>query len=53
VIGRDFDEKQSLIWNDFEQRMDEYIAAITEDIRVGGAIVVAVENVKKELFRKS
>ena len=49
VIGRDFDEKQSLIWNDFEQRMDEYIAAITEDIRV----VVAVENVKKELFRKS
>jgi phenylalanine ammonia-lyase len=49
VIGRDFDEKQSLIWNDFDQRMDEYIAAITEDIRKGGVIVDAVGNVKKEL----
>ena len=49
VIGRDFDEKKSLIWNDFEQRMDEYIAAITEDIRKGGVIVDAVGNVKKDL----
>ena len=50
VIGREFDEKQALIWNDYEQAMDAYIAAITADIQASGKIVQAVGNVKRSLF---
>ena len=50
VIGRDFDEKQALIWNDYEQAMDDYIAGITKDIMEGGVIVQAIEKVKTSLF---
>ncbi len=50
VIGRQFDDKQALIWNDYEQGMDLYIAAITGDIQAGGKIVQAVEKVKGALF---
>jgi phenylalanine ammonia-lyase len=49
VIGRDFDEKQALVWNDYEQAMDAWIAAITQDIKTGGKIVQAVEFVKDRL----
>lgn len=51
VIGRDFDEAKALIWNDYEQAMDAWIAAITDDIRNGGQIVQAVAGVKETLFR--
>jgi phenylalanine ammonia-lyase len=49
VIGRQFSAEQALIWNDYEQAMDAYIAAITEDIRQGGKIVRAVSGVREVL----
>jgi phenylalanine ammonia-lyase len=49
VIGRQFSAEQALIWNDYEQAMDAYIAAITEDIRQGGKIVRAVAGVREAL----
>jgi phenylalanine ammonia-lyase len=49
VIGRQFSAEQALIWNDYEQTMDAYIAAITEDIRQGGKIVRAVAGVREAL----
>lgn len=50
VIGRSFDKDQALIWNDYEQGMDTYIEAITEDIKTGGKIVQAVQKVKTQLI---
>ena len=49
VIGREFDGDKALIWNDYEQAMDAYIAAITEDIRAGGKIVQAVTGIRNSL----
>jgi len=49
VIGREFDETRTLVWNDYEQAMDGWIAAITADIRAGGKIVRAVSEVKHRL----
>ncbi len=51
VIGREFDEARTLVWNDYEQAMDSWIAAITADIRAGGKIVQAVSEVKDRLAR--
>ncbi len=51
VIGREFDEARTLVWNDYEQAMDGWIAAITADIRAGGKIVQAVSEVKDRLAR--
>lgn len=50
VIGRKLEKDRALIWNDYEQAMDAYIAAITDDIRNGGAIVQAMAKVKDALF---
>jgi len=50
VIGRSFDKDRALIWNDHEQQLDTYIAALTHDIKTGGKIQAAVESVKKSLF---
>jgi len=50
VIGRDMDTDKALIWNDYEQAMDAYIAAITTDIQAGGKIVQAVAGVRDSLF---
>jgi len=49
VIGRQFDESRTLVWNDYEQAMDGWIAAITADIRAGGKIVRSVTEVKDRL----
>ena len=49
AIGRSFDKDRALIWNDSEQQLDEYIAAITNDIQAGGKIQNAVEVVKQAL----
>ena len=53
VIGRDFDKDRALIWNDYEQAMDVYIEAITQDIQAGGKIVQAMDGVKQVLFAGS
>jgi phenylalanine ammonia-lyase len=50
TIGRDFDESRALIWNDYEQQLDLYIAAITDDIRRGGKIAAAIEPLRQTLF---
>ena len=47
VIDRELDEGRTLIWNDYEQSMDAYIAAITADIQSGGKIVQAVEKIRQ------
>jgi len=49
VIGRQFDDTRTLVWNDYEQAMDGWIAAITADIRAGGKIVRSVTEVKDRL----
>ncbi|MDT8398077.1 MAG: aromatic amino acid ammonia-lyase [Pseudomonadales bacterium] len=50
VIGRDFSADRALIWNDHEQAMDVYIAAIAADIGKGGKIVQAMQKVRAELL---
>lgn len=50
VIGKSFDKKQALVWNDYEQGMDAWIAAITADIKTGGKIVQAMQQVKATLI---
>jgi len=42
VIGQQFSADKALFRNDYEQRIDEYIEAITLDIRKSGKIVQAV-----------
>ena len=49
AIGQPFDEKRALVWNDDEQELDIWIAAIAADIRSGGRVVDAVEAVRNAL----
>jgi phenylalanine ammonia-lyase len=49
VIGRSFDKNKALVWNDDEQELDAYIAALTEDIKAGGTVATAVDDVRRQL----
>ncbi|MGA0934495.1 MAG: HAL/PAL/TAL family ammonia-lyase [Pseudohongiellaceae bacterium] len=50
VIGRQFDADKALIWNDYEQAIDAYIAAITDDIRGSGKIVQSMQGALQGLL---
>jgi len=39
-----------LIWNDYEQAIDAYIAAITDDIRGSGKIVQSMQGALQGLL---
>jgi len=49
VLGRSRDRERALIWNDDEQQLDHYIAAITDDIRTHGDIVTSLADVTARL----
>jgi len=49
VIGQQFSADKALFRNDYEQRIDEYIEAITLDIRKSGKIVQAVAATRNAL----
>jgi phenylalanine ammonia-lyase len=49
AIGRASDVQKPLVWNDDEQALDAYIDAIAEDLRAGGKILGAVDDVRKAL----
>jgi len=49
VIGQQFNADKALFWSDYEQCIDEYIAAITADIKSGGKVVEAVTAVRQGL----
>jgi phenylalanine ammonia-lyase len=49
TIGRASDVKKPLVWNDDEQALDAYIDAIAEDLRAGGKILGAVDDVRQAL----
>ena len=49
VIGQQFNADKALFRNDYEQCIDEYIAAITADIKSGGKVVEAVTAVRQGL----
>lgn len=43
VIGADFSSEKALIWNDYEQELDIYIAKIVADLKQEGKIIAAVK----------
>ena len=50
ILGRKRDPEQALIWNDYEQELDLYIAALTDDIRSGGRLIAAVRPARSALI---
>jgi phenylalanine ammonia-lyase len=49
VIGRSFDKTRALIWNDDEQELDAYLAAITADIKTGRVLTQSIAQTKAAL----
>ncbi len=49
VIGREFSRERALVWNDYEQSLDHYIAAIVADIESEGSIPQAVASIRQQL----
>lgn len=49
VIGAKQSATQSLIWNDHEQQMDQYLARIVADLKSGGKIISAVAQLRDVL----
>ena len=50
VIGVPFSADKTLIWNDYEQQMDQYLAAIVTDLKQEGQILQAVAK-ERDLLR--
>jgi phenylalanine ammonia-lyase len=50
IIGRTFSDGKALVWNDDEQELDSWIAAVTEDLRTGGRIVAAISDARERLL---
>jgi phenylalanine ammonia-lyase len=49
VIGQKPSKDKALIWNDYEQEIDQYLAHIVSDLKAGGKIVQAIAPVKAML----
>lgn len=49
VIGVEPSEKKALVWNDYEQQIDQYLALIVADLKADGAIVQSMEPIRSAL----
>lgn len=50
VIGVKPSASKPLVWNDYEQQIDQYLARIVADLQTDGAIVQAIQPVRATLF---
>ncbi len=46
VIGQKPSQDKALIWNDYEQEIDQYLARIVADLKVDGKLIDAITPVK-------
>jgi phenylalanine ammonia-lyase len=49
VIGVEPSATKALIWNDYEQQIDQYLARIVADLKADGAIVQSMQPVRHTL----
>lgn len=50
VIGAEQSADRALIWNDYEQEIDQYLARLVADLQSGGKILAAVAPLQKILM---
>jgi phenylalanine ammonia-lyase len=49
VLGVSMSKDKALVWNDYEQEIDQYLARIVADLQTGGALVEAIAAVREAL----
>lgn len=50
VIGAQKSKDKALVWNDYEQELDQYLARIVADLQSGGKIIAAIAPIRAMLF---
>jgi phenylalanine ammonia-lyase len=49
VIGVEPSADKALVWNDYEQQIDQYLARIVADLKADGAIVQSMQSIRSTL----